>query len=125
MDNYPASQDLSDDYIYNKVSEIISKFNLLQCDTCSKAIIRWLKDNQIKGKLLRLRTKNYEDYIISKRLEKKGINDSITYNGIHYGVEVREKVFDNLSSGGMTKEDWVNDFQCFTEEFIVDEIENF
>lgn len=94
---------------------------MLQCDKCTKAIIKWLENNQIEGKILRLRTKNYEDYIISKRLEKRGINDSITYNGIHYGVEVRGKIFDNLSLEGMSREDWINDFQCSTQEFIIEE----
>ncbi|MGL5035967.1 MAG: papain fold toxin domain-containing protein, partial [Microcystaceae cyanobacterium] len=37
----------------------------------------------------------------------------------HYGVEVRGLVFDNLSPRGMAKEDWLNDFHCQSEEFIL------
>ena len=120
-----SNQNLSDEQIYQEIGKIIRKFPLLQCDKCAKAIVKWLKANQIQGKLLRLRTKYDEDYIISTPLENKGITDSITYNGVHYGVEVRGKVFDNLSSEGMSREDWINDFECATQEFIVDELETF
>lgn len=41
-------------------------------------------------------------------------------NGIHYGVEVKERIFDNLSSEGSTREDWLNDFQCPSGEFLID-----
>jgi len=36
-------------------------------------------------------------------------------------VEVRGLVFDNLSPRGMPKEDWLNDFHCQGEEFILKE----
>jgi hypothetical protein len=125
MENFNGNQNLSDEQIYQEISKIVRKFPLLQCDKCAKAILKWLKNNQIEGKLLRLRTKYDEDYIISTRLENRGIIESITYNGIHYGVEIRGKVFDNLSWEGMDKQDWLNDFQCFTQEFIIDELESF
>jgi hypothetical protein len=35
-------------------------------------------------------------------------------------VEVRGKVFDNLSVEGLTKEDWLNDFICPSGEFLAD-----
>ncbi|MFM7573238.1 MAG: papain fold toxin domain-containing protein, partial [Snowella sp.] len=41
--------------------------------------------------------------------------------GKHYGVEVKGLVFDNLSPHGMTKEDWLKDFHCQSEEFILKE----
>ena len=42
-------------------------------------------------------------------------------NGKHYGVEVRERVFDNLSPKGMTRDDWLKDFHCQSEEFMITE----
>lgn len=56
---------------------------------------------------------------MSKRLERRGINESITLNGKHYGVEVRGRVFDNLSTDGLTGEDWIDDFSCPSEQFII------
>ncbi|MEG4801264.1 papain fold toxin domain-containing protein [Microcoleus sp. ARI1-B5] len=40
--------------------------------------------------------------------------ESITLNGQHYGVEVQGLVFDNLSVTGITREDWLNDFQSIS-----------
>ncbi|WAN68893.1 hypothetical protein BJP36_41760 [Moorena producens JHB] len=31
-------------------------------------------------------------------------------------------VFDNLARDGMSREDWLNDFHCPSEEFIVEEL---
>jgi hypothetical protein len=114
---------LSDEEIYQEVGKIVAKFNLYKCDECATAVMQWLKENGIEGKIIFLRTKKRKEYyILSKRLERRGINESITLNGKHYGVEVRGRVFDNLSTDGLTKEDWINDFICPSEQFIVQEL---
>jgi hypothetical protein len=58
-------------------------------------------------------------------LEKLGIRESITRNGIHYGVKVRGKIFDNLSSEGLTLDEWIQDFCSRNGEFLVEELEDF
>ncbi|BAY27717.1 hypothetical protein NIES2100_75420 [Calothrix sp. NIES-2100] len=70
--------------------------------------------------LIKIQTAFGEDYIISKRLESQGINDSITLNGTHYGMEVKDRVFDNLSIQGLSVRDWLNDFECPSGEFLID-----
>lgn len=60
-------------------------------------------------------------YIISDRISS---NESITENGTHYGVEVFGKVFDNLSSEGLSREDWLNDFHCRSGQFRVEELDS-
>ena len=113
--------ELTNEQIYQEISKIVSQFDLFECYECAKEAIKWLKENRIKGKLLEIKTKyRDEDYIISDRF-----NDyqSITTNGKHYGVEVRGKVFDNLSPQGMTKETWLQDFHCQSEEFLLNELE--
>lgn len=86
--------------------------------------MRWLKANGIEGKIIRLKTRYPdEDYILSDRLLNQGINDAITINGKHYGVEVRGRVFDNLSTEGMYREDWLSDFHCPSEQFDIQEKE--
>ena len=82
--------------------------------------MRWLQDNSIEGRVIKLKTAYGEDYILSTRQINQGVNSSITLNGIHYAVEVRGKVFDNLSTVGLTFEDWKNDFDCPSGEFIID-----
>jgi Papain fold toxin 2 len=55
--------------------------------------------------------------MLSDRLTRQGITDSITDNGIHYGVEVCGKVFDDLAPEGMPLEEWVQDFHSMSDEF--------
>jgi Papain fold toxin 2 len=124
--NYDESINFTDEEIYQKLGEIVTQFKLLECDKCAAAVIKWLKQGGIHGTLLRLQTKyDNEDFVISERLERLGIEESITRNRIHYGVEVKGRVFDNLSNYGMSREDWVKDFHSFTDEFEVEEIEKF
>ncbi|MFB2838504.1 hypothetical protein [Floridanema evergladense] len=44
---------------------------------------------------------------------------------VHYGIEVYGKIFDNLSSFGLSPEDWVKDFSSFSNNFEVEIIEEF
>ncbi len=74
--------------------------------------MQWLTDNEIEGKVIELKTRYHdEDYIISDRI---GNDQSITINGKHYGVEVRGRVFDNLSPQGMTRDDWLKNVHSVT-----------
>ncbi|MDZ8056010.1 MAG: papain fold toxin domain-containing protein [Aulosira sp. ZfuVER01] len=111
---------LSNEKIYQEVGNIVANFELYKCDECANAVMQWLRENGISGRIIKIQTRLGEDYIISKRLERLLITDSITLNGIHYGVEVQERVFDNLSTEGLTLSNWLNDFECPSGEFIVD-----
>jgi hypothetical protein len=114
---------LSVEQIYQQIGLIVGRFSLLECDRCAKAVLEWLEARGIQGTLLRVRTRYGEDYIISTRLENQGITESITVNGTHYGVEVEGRVFDNLSSYGLPREDWILDFHCLSEQFVLEEVE--
>ena len=110
---------LTDSQIYQEIGNIVGQFELYQCYECARAVMRWLTDNEIEGKVIELKTRYHdEDYIISDRL---GNDESITINGKHYGVEVRGRVFDNLSPEGMMRDDWLKDFHCQSEEFMITE----
>ena len=106
--------------VWLHVSQIVAGYPLLECARCAASVMEWLKDNGIEGKILRLRTKRRSEvFIISDRY---GGNESITENGTHYGVEVYGLVFDNLSTEGLSREDWLNDFHSRSDKFIVDEL---
>lgn len=96
----------------------------MECVDCVKAIRRWSRQQGISGKIIRLRTQYGEDYILSDRLEKLGIKDSITINGQHFGSEVRDRVFDNLSDQGLSRNKWLQDFQCHSGQFTLTEIDS-
>jgi hypothetical protein len=115
---------LSDEEIYHEVGKIVATFKIFECRECAQAVMQWLAKNSIQGKVIVIRNKKRKEYfILSTRLEQQGITNSITDNGKHYGVEVRGRVFDNISTNGMTREDWLNDFHCPSEEFIVENLD--
>jgi hypothetical protein len=69
---------------------------------------QWLQDRKLKGVYIKL-TRRESDFMISKRV---GGHTAITQNGCHYGVEAFGKVFDNLPDTGVSKQMWLNDFEC-------------
>jgi hypothetical protein len=82
-----------------------------------------LKERGISGKVIQLKTEYRKaDFIFSNRHDT---GEPISENGRHYAVEVRGRVFDNLSSYGLYREDWLKDFSCGIGGFIVKDIEVF
>lgn len=112
--------------LYEAIGNIVVRFPLLHCQDCAITLKRWLKQRQISGKLWRLSTRyDNEDFILSNRQEEQGCFETITENGIHYGIEVYGKIFDNLSREGLSPDDWVKDFTSLSDEFDVKVIEEF
>ncbi|NEP11781.1 MAG: hypothetical protein F6K14_16530 [Symploca sp. SIO2C1] len=124
MTTHPNDSAIAD--LHEAIGNLVIRFPLLHCEECASTLKQWLKQRGISGKLWRLTTRyDHEDFILSGRLEKQGCTESITENGVHYGVEVFGKIFDNLSSQGLSPEDWVNDFSSLSSEFEVEVIEVF
>ena len=112
--------------LYEAIGNIVVRFPLLHCEECASTLKQWLKQREIPGKLWRLSTRyDNEDFILSDRQEQQGCSETITENGIHYGIEVYGKIFDNLSREGLSPDDWVKDFTSFSNEFKVEAIEEF
>jgi hypothetical protein len=115
-------QRLSEAEIFKEIGRIAFAFPLLECDKCAIAIMQWLSENRIEGKILRLKTKRRSEVFITS--DRYGPEESITENGIHYGVEVFGKVFDNLSANGLSRATWLKSFHCRSEQFIVEELDS-
>ena len=106
--------------IWQAIGRITINYPLLECDKCALAVMRYLNKRSIEGKILRLRTKRRsETFITSNRY---GLDESITENGTHYGVEVMGKVFDNLGAEGLPRKEWLKDFCCLSGAFVIDEL---
>jgi Papain fold toxin 2 len=121
-----GSDDLVIADVEKAIGNLVVRFPLLHCEECAKTLKRWLKQRTIPGKIWRLSTQyDDEDFILSDRLEQQGCSESITENGVHYGVEVYGKIFDNLSRQGLSPEDWVQDFTSLSNQFKVEVIEEF
>ena len=43
---------LTDSQIYQEIGKIVSKFELYQCYECARAVMQWLTENEIEGKVL-------------------------------------------------------------------------
>lgn len=108
-------------FVWQEVSKIVIEYPVMECDRCAIAVSDWLRDHNIPFKILRLRTKRRNVFfIVSNRY---GMKDAITENGTHYGVEVYGLVFDNLSKEGMSRDEWIEDFNCRSGKFVVDELD--
>ncbi|WP_375514202.1 hypothetical protein [uncultured Nostoc sp.] len=46
--------------------------------------------------------------------------DFVEFHDLQHGVEVKRRIFDNLSTEALTKENWLNDFQCPGRYFLID-----
>ena len=132
LNNLP--DDLAIIEIHQAIGNLVIRFPLLHCQECAKTLKQWLKQRKIPGKLWRLSTiYDNEDFILSEltsqrlryRLEKQGCFETITENGVHYGVEVFGKIFDNLSRQGLYPDDWIQDFTSLSNEFKIEVIEEF
>lgn len=108
--------------IWRAVSQIVVNYPLLECDKCAIAVMQFLQENGISGKILRLKTKRRSEVFITS--DRYSPDESITENGTHYGVEVFGKVFDNLSTEGLLRKDWVNDFHCLSNQFVLNELQS-
>jgi hypothetical protein len=114
---------LTDAEVYAEIAKITERFDNLECKECAEEIIDWCERQGIETTLLKLeidyqgyqKPLDKEEFIVSDRFG----NEAISRNGIHYGVEVRGLVFDNLDTIGRNREDWKKDFGCQTGEFIV------
>ena len=123
---YNLPDDLAIAEIHQAIGNLVIRFPLLHCQECAKTLKQWLKQRKIPGKLWRLSTiYDNEDFILSDRLEKQGCFETITENGVHYGVEVFGKIFDNLSRQGLYPDDWIQDFTSLSYEFKIEVIEEF
>ena len=112
--------------LHEAIGYLVIQFPLLHCEECAKTLKKWLKQRDIKGKIGRLSTRSdNEDFILSDRLKKQGCAETITENGVHYGVEVFGKIFDNLSPQGLSPNEWIKDFRSLSNEFKVEVIEEF
>ena len=123
---YNLPDDLAIAEIHQAIGNFVIRFPLLHGQECAKTLKQWLKQRKIPGKLWRLSTiYDNEDFILSDRLEKQGCFETITENGVHYGVEVFGKIFDNLSRQGLYPDEWIQYLTSLSNEFKIEVIEEF
>ncbi|WNZ24697.1 MAG: papain fold toxin domain-containing protein [Leptolyngbya sp. IPPAS B-1204] len=108
--------------VWHELGAIMAGFSVLECDKCVLAATQWLASQGIEFKILQLKTKRRSELFIAS--DRYSPSESITENGTHYGVEVFGRVFDNLSAEGLTREEWLQDFHCPSQQFILTELDS-
>jgi len=98
----------TDHEIHEYLTDIVKKYGIFQCQACANDMQRWLEKHNVSGNRIKISAYT-SDFIVSERV---GGHITITKNGIHYGIEVRGKVFDNLPNTGISRQAWLNDFDC-------------
>ena len=71
-----------------------------QCDTFARAFAAALDKNNVDYRIIKVTS---TDLIYSDRLRY------YVGNGYHYGIQVGDRVYDNLTTGGMLRNDWLTD----------------
>ncbi|MCX6044777.1 MAG: hypothetical protein NT075_06655 [Chloroflexi bacterium] len=107
---------MSTDEIYKSLTEIANTYGIFQCQACANEMQQWLVNHNINGVYIRIST-HASNFIVSERV---GGYTTITENGIHYGIEVYGQVFDNLPNTGISRQAWLNDFECIGDFEVVE-----
>jgi hypothetical protein len=94
-------------------SEIAKGYGNFQCDACAREIASGLGKNS-DATFERLRTSDRSDVI---GLAQEGIQ--ISTNGVHVGVRIGEKIFDNHYHEGVTAAQWMGRFLTATDAPLV------
>ena len=63
-----------------------------------------MKENNISGTKLELRTNYKRDFIYSDKA-----NECISTNGKHVGIQIDNMVYDNMNPNGIPYNEWIND----------------
>jgi len=120
------AKNLSEAEIYQAVLAIAKEFTVFECKQCADAIRRWLRQNGITGVYLKLEPAmpGRFQFMVSQRW--KDGREAVSQNGVHYGIEVKEFVFDNLSTTeGLSRDNWIEDFDCAMGDLKLSELETF
>lgn len=114
---------MTPDKVFQEILKITSSYTIFQCVECAEAIKVWLKENRINGIHLQITAIGRIKFIVSYRW-KEG-TESIAQTGIHQGIEVYGRVFDNLPGEGLSRSDWISDLDCVSGKLTIQELELF
>lgn len=107
--------------IWSEISALAAGFSLLECDKFVIVVMQWLNEQGLQAKILQLKTQRRSEIFIAS--DRYSLSESITENGTHYGIEIFDRVFNNLSTEGLTRTEWLQDFHCPSEQFVLTELD--
>jgi RHS repeat-associated protein len=92
--------------IENLMAGIASKFAILECVPCAKALVNAAIGNS-ESVVIHSVQANGNQFLWSEIAQK-----SISNNGYHVGVEIDGLIYDNISSKGISVENWYSQFDA-------------
>lgn len=96
------------------ISEIASKFQLFECNTCALSIQKFLIHKGISGKTIKIYTGNAKGKY--GNIYNDDLGQNIATNGRHEGILTKidgeEIIFDNIYNKGVSKSEWLAKFYC-------------
>ena len=95
------------------ISDIAKTFKTFECTDCTQAIVSALKKEGVSGEIVTLNANSTRrGYIYSETAAKlNGDGGIISSSGLHQGVLVDGKVYDNIHTNGIDYNDWLKDFE--------------
>lgn len=96
---------ISKSFAHKVASKAAKKYSkLFQCVECSETVIAALKKEGLQGELITLKAPN------NRNIWSDVLNKNISENGVHHGVLVDGKIFDNLNPNGIDYDTWIKAF---------------
>jgi len=102
------SESGSIDAAQRKAATIARRFDAFECDRCAIEIVKAL-GKEVDATFERLCTSDRSDVIGLLREEMQ-----ISRSGVHVGIRIGDRVFDNLHPEGMAAEEWQAEFVSTT-----------
>lgn len=91
------------------IPSIARQFGNLDCVPCADAIKSALKGEGISGEIVTLQANSSKRGFIYSETGIKG-EHIISKSGLHRGILVDGKMYDNIHTDGINYQDWLNDF---------------
>ena len=94
------------DSVSNGLEDIASSAKEFTCDSTAKAMADYLKKHKQQGYIITITYSGVRDFIWSDMKNK-----TISYTGVHVGVEYNGIVYCVVHPYGLPEDQWINDFQ--------------
>ena len=106
------------------IPAIAKQFDNLKCIECAEAVVKALKKEGLSGEVIDFHpTRNGKKYSTPVHSDKA--SDRISNSGLHRGVLIEGKVYDNIHTEGIDIDGWIKDKHHFGDGHIIETVKKF
>ncbi|MEM0994268.1 MAG: papain fold toxin domain-containing protein [Bacteroidota bacterium] len=106
------------------IPSIAKQFDNLECIECAATIAEALKKEGISGEIIQYHT-TLNGKKVATPIHSDFAEDGISNTGLHQGVLVDGKVYDNIHIEGIDLKKWINDKHHLGDSYIIETIRKF